>query len=250
MNLLKKISFWIIFLFLFKFLFFISISFSSQGISASNEQEIRLPSLVLIGVVVSKNASSSVATLQNKQSGKTDIIKIGERILDFTLHKVFDNRIILKKGERSFQIILGKGRMIKVLKPAQKKPDEAQLPALTDKPVGGPGLDANIIRKEFNRSEIERRLEKEWALIIEKTRFVPNMVKGNISGFKILDFPENTILTEMGLVKNDILKEINGAELNNIAMMFDLFDRFKNDSQFNVSILRGGKLLRILYLLK
>jgi type II secretion system protein C len=250
MNLFKKISFWIIFLLLFKFLFFISISFSSQGISASNEQEIRLPSLVLIGVVVSKNASSSVATLQNKQSGKTDIIKIGERILDFTLHQVFDNRIILKKGERSFQIILGKGRMIKAVKPVQRKADEAQLPALKDKSIGGPGLDANIIRKEFNRSEIERRLEKEWALIIEKTRFVPNMVKGNISGFKILDFPENTILTEIGLVKNDILKEINGAELNNIAMMFDLFDRFKNDSQFNVSILRGGKLLRILYLLK
>ncbi len=235
---------------LFEFMFFISISFSSQGISASNEQEIRLPTLVLIGVVVSNDASSSVATLQNKQTGKTDIIKIGERILDFTLLQVFDNRIILKKGERSFQIILGKGRMIKAVKPVQRKPDEAQLPALKDEPIGGSGLDANIIRKEFNRSEIEKRLEKEWALIIEKTRFVPNIVKGNISGFKILDFPENTILTEIGLVKNDILKEINGAELNNVAMMFDLFDRFKNDSQFNISILRGGKLLRILYLLK
>lgn len=250
MNLFKKISFWIIFLLLFKFLFFISISFSSQGISASNEQEIRLPSLVLIGVVVSKNASSSVATLQNKQTGKTDIIKIGEKILDFTLHQVFYNRIILKKGERSFQIRLGKGSLLKAVKPVQKKPGEAQLPAPKNNPLESPGLDANIIRKEFNRSEIERRFEKEWALIIEKTRFVPNMVEGNISGFKILNFPENTILTEIGLVKNDILKEINGVELNNVAMMFDLFDRFKNDSQFNVSILRGGKLLHILYLLK
>lgn len=250
MNLFKKVSFWIIFLLLFEFMFFISISFSYQRRSASNEHEIRLPSLVLIGVVVSKDASSSVATLQNKQTGKTDIIKIGENILDFTLHQVFDNRVILKKGERSFQIILGKGRMIKAVKPLQKKPAEAQLPVPKDEPIEGPGLDANIIRKEFNRSEIERRIEKEWALIIEKTRFVPNMVKGNVSGFKILNFPENTILTEIGLVKNDILKEINGVELNNVAMMFDLFDRFKNDSQFNVSILRGGKLLRILYLLK
>lgn len=250
MNLFKKISFCIISLLLFEFLFFISISFSSQRISASNEQEIRLPSLVLIGVVVSKNVSSSVATLQNKQTGKTEIIKIGERILDFTLHQVFYNRVILKKGERSFQIILGKGRMIKAVKPVQRKQDEAQLPVPKNNPLERPGLDPNIIRKEFNRSEIERRFEKEWALIIEKTKFVPNMVKGNVSGFKILNFPENTILTEIGLVKNDILKEINGVELNNVAMMFDLFDRFKNDSQFNVSILRGGKLLHILYILK
>ncbi len=250
MNLFKKVRFCMISFLLFEFLFFISISFSSQRISASNEHEIRFPSLVLIGVVVSKNASSSVATLQNKQTGKTDIIKIGERILDFTLHQVFYNRIILKKGERSFQILLGKGRMIQAVKSVQNKPDEAQLPVLKDEAIEGSGLDTNIIRKEFNRSEIERRFEKEWELIIEKTRFVPNMVKGNISGFKILNFPENTILTEIGIVKNDILKEINGVELNNVAMMFDLFDRFKNDSQFNVSILRGGKLLRILYLLK
>ncbi len=250
MNLFMKVRFCIISFLLFEFMFFISISFSSQGISASNEQEIRLPSLVLIGVVVSKDASSSVATLQNKQTGKTDIIKIGENILDFTLHQVFDNRIILKKGERSFQIFLGKGSMIKAVKPVQKKPDEAQLRVPKDESIENPGLDANIIRKEFNRSEIEKRLEKEWAEIIEKTRFVPNMVKGNISGFKILNFPENTVLTEIGIVKNDIIKEINGAELNNVAMMFDLFNRFKNDSQFNISILRNGKLLRILYLLK
>ncbi len=249
-NLFKKVRFWLISFLLFEFLFFISISFSSQRISASNEQEIRLPSLVLIGVVVSTDTSSSVATLQNKQTGKTSIIKIGERILDFTLAQVFDNRIILKKGERSFQILLGKGSVIRAVEPVQRKPAEAQLPMPKNNPLESPGLDANIIKKEFNRSEIERRLEKELALIIEKTRFVPNMVKGNISGFKILSFPEKTILTEIGIVNNDIIKEINGVELNNVAMMFDLFNRFKNDNQFNVSILRGGKLLRILYLLR
>lgn len=250
MNLFKKASFNIILFLLFTFLFLIPVSFSSQRISASNEQEIRLPSLVLIGVVVSKDPSSSVATIQNKQTGKINTIRIGERILDFTLDQVFANRIILKKGERSFQILLVKGSGIKAVQPIQRKPAEAQIPAPKDRPVESPGSDANIIRKEFNRSEVERRLEREWAEILEKTRFVPNMVKGNISGFKILNFPENTILTEIGIIKNDVIKEINGVELNNVAMMFDLYERFKNDNQFNVSILRGGKLLRILYLLK
>ena len=250
MSLFKKVSFGIILSLLFTFLFLIPVSFSSQRISASNEQEIRLPSLVLIGVVVSKDASSSVATLQNKQTGKTDTLRIGERILDFTLDQVFANRIILKRGEKSFQILLGKGSGIKAVQTIQRKPAGAQMPLPKDTPVENPGLDPNIIRKEFNRSEVEKRLEREWAEILEKTRFVPNMVKGNISGFKILSFPENTILTDIGIIKNDVIKEINGVELNNVAMMFDLYDRFKNDSQFNVSILRGGKLLRILYFLK
>ena len=250
MNLCKKVIFCTISLLILKSLFFISVSFSSQRISASNEQEIRLPSLVLIGVVVSKDASSSIATLQDKQTGKTHVLKIGEKILDFTLDQVLKNRIILKKGDRSFQILLGKGSMIKAVNPVQKKPVEVPMPFPQNEPVVGAGLDANVIRKEFNRSEVERRLEKEWSEIIEKTRFVPNMVKGNISGFKILNFPEKTILSEIGIIKNDIIKEINGVELKNLAMMFDLYERFKNDSQFNVSILRGGKFFRILYLLK
>jgi len=250
MSLFKKVSSGIILFLLFTFLFLIPVSFSSQRISVSNEQEIRLPSLALIGVVVSKDASSSVATLQNKQTGKIYTLRIGERILEFTLDQVFNNRIILKKGERSFQILLGKGSVLKAVQPVQRKPAEVQIPLPEDKPVESPGLDPNIIRKEFNRSEVERRLEREWAEILEKTRFVPNMLEGNISGFKILNFPENTILTEIGIVKNDVIKEINGVELNNVSMIFDLYDRFKNDSEFNVSILRGGKLLRILYLLK
>ena len=250
MNLFKKVSFCIIFLLLFEFLFFVSVSFSFQRISASNEQEIHLPSLVLIGVVVSKDASSSVATLQNKQTGKTNTLRIGERILDFTLHQVFDNRIILKKGGRSFQILLGKGSVIKAVEPVQEKPAEVQMPVPQDEPVESPGLDANIIKKEFKRSEVERRFEEEWSLIMEKTRFIPNLVDGNVSGFKILDLPEKTILSEIGIIKNDVIKEINGVELNNMEMLLDFYNRFKNDNQFYVSILRGGKLLRILYLLK
>lgn len=250
MSLFKKVSFGIILFPLFAFLFLIPVSFSSQKISASNEQEIRLPSLVLIGVVVSKDASSSVATLQNKQTGKTITLRIGERILDFTLDQVFKNRIILKKGERSFQLLLGKGSLIKAVEPVQRKPAEVQMPVLKDEPIESPGLDANIIKKEFKRSEVERRFEEEWALIMEKTRFIPDLVNGKVSGFKILDFPEKTILSEIGIVKNDIIKEINGVELNNMEKLFDFYNRFKNDNQFEVSILRGGKLLRILYLLK
>jgi general secretion pathway protein C len=250
MSLFKKVSFGIILFLLFTFLLLIPVSLSSQRISVSNEQEIRLPSLALIGVVVSKDGSSSVATVQNKQTGKIYTLRIGERILDFTLDQVFNNRIILKRGERTFQILLRKGSVLRAMQPVQRKPAEVQIPMLKDKPVDSPGLDPYIIRKEFNRSEVERRLEREWAEILEKTRFVPNMVKGSVSGFKILNFPENTILTDIGIIKNDVIKEINGVELNNMAMIFDLYDRFKNDNQFNVSILRGGKLLRILYLLK
>jgi type II secretory pathway component PulC len=144
MNLYKKVIFCTISLLIFKSLFFISVSFSSQRISASNEQEIRLPSLVLIGVVVSKDASSSVVTLQDKQTGKTHVLRIGEKILDFTLDQVFKNRVILKKGERSFQILLGKGSMIKAVKPVQKKPDEVQMPVPQDLSGESPGLDPNV----------------------------------------------------------------------------------------------------------
>jgi type II secretory pathway component PulC len=79
---------------------------------------------------------------------------------------------------------------------------------------------------------------------------VPNVVGGKASGFKITNLPEKTILSDMGILKNDIIKRINGAELNDMDAIFSLYNQLKDESRFEVSVERNGKLLRILYVLK
>lgn len=250
MNSFKKASLYFILLILFEFIFLTPGLPNNQRMPAPKKNEGLLPSLSLIGVVVSKNPSSSLAILKNVQTGNTKIVRTGESILGMRLVQVYNNRIILQKNERAFQIFLGMGKLSSIEEKLPKKPEaDNTAEQIENLPVENQ-LNKNAITKEFNRAEVERRIEAEWALIMREIRFVPNLVKGKVSGFKITKLPAKSILSEIGIHKNDIIKEINGIELNDVQKLFSLYDKFKDDNQFKVSVERKGKLIQLSYILK
>jgi len=248
-NLLKKVRLKWIPLLLSGF-FIISTAFGIQRAVTAQEQGGRLPSLSLVGVIVSKDVSASVAILKNEQTGQIQTLSVGEKILDFTLSQVLENHIVLTRGEETYKIFLGRGRITRAQAPPQKKPVEAPPPAPEKKPVEQRRPESDVIRMEFDRAEIERRLEEELPLIMQEARFVPNMEEGRVNGFKITGLPKKSILSQVGIRRNDIVKKINDVELDSVEGMFDLYMKFKDESSFEVTIERSGKTIRILYTLR
>lgn len=247
---ITKKSKFLIFLVLLGFLILASSSFSFQEKRNLIEDNNYFPSHSLIGVILSDDPTSSIAILKNEKNKKMIMLKIGESILGMKLVQVFENKIILKKGERSFQIFLGQSNLFNVNDKLKKKPNKT---SAKDPQADLPMSDRSKVdlpTREFIRSEVERRIQEEWSLIIKETRFVPNIVNGKISGFKITKLPSKTILTDTGILKNDIIKEVNGIELNDMRTLFSLFDRFRDENQFEVHIERNGKLHRLFYILK
>lgn len=230
-------------------LFFSPFAFSLQNPALPQDQESRLPPLSLVGVIVSNEASSSIATLKNEQTGQILILRTGENILDFTLSQVLENSVILKRGEQTYRIFLGRGRLIRTAEPPQKKP-EVLPPVPEKKPAERQRPGSDVIQMEFNRDEIERRLEEELPQIMKDARFVPNLEEGKVRGFKIIRLPAQSILSEVGIRRNDIILKINDDELNSVEGMLDLYMKFKNENHFEVSIERRGKIFRIQYTLK
>ena len=248
-NLFKKIRLNLIPLLLSGFFIFSTASILQRAASAQEEGG-RLPPLSLVGVIVSKDVSTSVAILKNEQTGQIQTLSIGEKILDLTLSQVLGNHIVLTRGEETYKIFLGRGRITRTQAPPQKKPVETPPPAPEKKPVEQRSPEGDVIRMEFNRAEIERRLEEELPLIMQEARFVPNMEEGRVSGFRITGLPEKSILSQVGIRRNDIVKKINDVELDSVEGMFDLYTKFKGESRFEVTIERSGKIIRILYILR
>ncbi len=248
-NLLKKVTLkWIPFL-LFGF-FIISTASVLQRAVTAQEQGGRLPRLSLVGVIVSEESSASVAILKNEQTGETQTLSVGEKILDFTLSQVSGNHIVLTRGEETYRIFLGRGRITRTQAPPQKKPLEVPPPAPEKKPVEPPSPESDVIRMEFNRAEMERKLEEELPLIMQEARFVPNMEEGRVSGFRITGLPAKSVISQIGIRRNDIVKKINDVELDSVEGMLDLYMKFKDESRFEVTIERSGKTIRILYILR
>lgn len=248
-NLFKKARLKWIPLLLSGFLVFSTI-FSLQGAVTAQEQGGRLPRLSLVGVIVSEDASASVAILKNEQTGEIQTLSVGEKILDFTLSQVLKNHIVLTRGAETYKIFLGRGRITRTQAPPQKKTVEAPPVAPEKKPVEPRRPESDVLRMEFNRAEIEKRLEEELPLIMQEARFVPNMVNGRVSGFRITGLPTKSIISQIGIRRNDIVKKINDVELDSVEGMLDLYMKFKDESRFEVTIERSGKTIRILYILR
>lgn len=235
---------------LFELLIFTSTSFSLQEMRDPTEDKNYFSSYSLIGVILSQDPSSSIAILRNEKSKSTIMLKIGESFLGMKLVQVFENRIILKKDEESFQIFLGQSKLVNINEKLKKKPKtiSAEEPQVAPPESDQPKVD--LPKREFIRSEVEKRIQEEWSLIIKETRFVPNIIDGKISGFKITGLPAKSIISDTGILKNDIIKEINGIELNDMRTLLSFFDRFRDENQFEVHIERNGKSHRLFYILK
>lgn len=227
-----------------------SSSLSYQNILSSEEQKNVLPQLSLYGVIVSEESSSSLAVLKNEKTGKIIFLKTGESIYDLKLIHVLKNRVMLQREKKPFLIFLGRNNLIGAGIISQNKTEKLHGTEQKDDRKVSDQLKDNFITREFKRSEIEKRIKAEWSNIMKETRFVPNQIDGKISGFKITKLPRNSILSEIGIYKNDIIKEINNIELNDVSNLFGLYNKFKYANQIEVLIERQRKLYRVLYILK
>ena len=85
---------------------------------------------------------------------------------------------------------------------------------------------------------------------MSSARIIPNMSAGKMEGFKISKLPEDSILSELGVRKNDIIKEINGTQINDLESLMSLYQRIWSENLFNIVLERNGKIVRMQFVLK
>jgi len=250
MNFSKTSNFCFIFLIMLESLFLISSSFGFQKVSVPEEHKNHIPPLSLIGVIVSEGTSSSVAVLQNKDTGKTVMLTIGESILNLKLTHVLEDGVVLKKGEKIYWIFIGRSIRLNTKEKVQRNLREQGEADRKHNPLTSDRLNSNSSKREFIRSEVQRRIKREWPLIIEGTNVVPNYVDGKMNGFRVVSLPEKSIASEIGIYKDDVIREVNGVKLKDLSTLVWLHSQIFVEDRFEVLIERNKKLIRQVYVLK
>lgn len=223
-------------------------SFGSQLNSTKDGFGEELSHLVLNGTIVSEDGHSSVAILRDDRNRENIILSIGDTISNFELVRVFENRIVLQKNNETFQLFLGRSGIIKTVKkealiPYKEKVNEIKIETLETKKD-------SVVKKEYLRSYVVKRILDEWKMILQQIVFIPNIVDGRTKGFKMTKIPEGSFLSEMGIKSNDIILKLNNEELVDIFYLSTLIDKYKNDDRVEMTIERSGELVQYLYLLK
>ncbi|MDH5510675.1 MAG: hypothetical protein OEZ32_10025, partial [Nitrospinota bacterium] len=99
-----------------------------------------------------------------------------------------------------------------------------------------PTGDGAMISKRYLEGQL-----KNMNQLLTQVRAVPNLDNsGNTNGFKLFAIQKGSIFEKIGLSEQDVVQSINGVELNSAEKGLELFQVLRNESNFNVDVLRGG----------
>ena len=100
-------------------------------------------------------------------------------------------------------------------------------------------LSPSYIYREYERTEIKRKLLHDLPLLIREAKIRHKLVKGRPSGLEITKLPRECIIFDLGFRRNDIISEINGKPLNSLGILFALYCMLESENRIEVKLERN-----------
>jgi len=107
-----------------------------------------------------------------------------------------------------------------------------QQPALIEAPLPPGGI-------RLSRAAINASLRSPEQLLGE-SRISPEIRAGRIIGFRIAAVAENTIVKKMGIRAGDIIRSVNGHQLDSLERSARIWEQVKRATEVHMTIERGG----------
>jgi type II secretion system protein C len=186
-------------------------------------------SLVLEGVIVAGNPSSSIALIRRAGSKRARPLRVGQEFSGYVLLEVTRSSVSLAGAAGRMRLYLA-GQGVESA-PTEKAPDP-------------------WIHRDFSGSETVARFEKEIPVILSETGLTARVEGGEVRGLTLTRLPDGTLLSESGLELGDVILSINGEPLRGLDRLWDLLARFKDASELRVIVERRGKVVRFAYALQ
>jgi general secretion pathway protein C len=193
----------------------------------------------LLGTIVFKNSRFSVALIRERNSKKTQYYAIGDSLLSTRVHKIERFRVVLDNGGRLESL---------ELKAAESKIAGANI--FTPEPK----VDSNIPFEEIGpgkfiipQSIVDDALNN-FSKILTQARMVPNLTPDNkTDGFKVFQIKSGSIYEKLGMKENDIIKRVNGQDLDNFEKAAGLFTALRNEKTISIDLVRNGSRISYSY---
>lgn len=92
------------------------------------------------------------------------------------------------------------------------------------------------ISDSFKRDLLGPKMSK----VLQDAKAEPNMVGGELKGFRLVRIREDSIYLKAGLQNNDVIEEINGVPLKDAAGAIRLLQSLRNEKEIEVRVNRNG----------
>lgn len=190
------------------------------------------------------NASDmTVVTVSYK--GKTKVLAKGEAINGFVLEGAGNNFATFSKKAKTYKVLLLKGKAPKsssINSVAKKEPVQVKPKA---KEATGKVTDAGD-HKIIDRSLLDH-YAKNMDDIYKNVGITEVRDGKNLTGFKITFVRRDSPFAKLGVRRNDVIKSINGQEINSYNAAFNAYKNIGNIDNMTLVIQRGKEEMELEY---
>jgi len=185
----------------------------------------------LLGTVTGsvENARAVIQETIRKTQG---LYRVGDSVQNAVVKKILWGKVVLRVGD--------KDEILSMEVPELKKGGRTS-PSMKSANSG----DTITVA----RSEIQDSL-KNINKLLTQARIRPNLKDGKADGFTLSYIKANSFFTKLGLKRGDIIKNINGKQINTPEDAFSFYQVLESGAPLSMEISRGGKPKTINYRFK
>jgi general secretion pathway protein C len=196
--------------------------------------------LKLIGTI----AGGSEALAVIGSGGEIDFYHVGDPVADNArVVKIERLRVYIENSDSSVSIL----RLDESVADAGSSTSSTSNAADTPQSTGGKGI--NQINDTSWRISSERadQIRSNIATVMRQARVEPVVTQGRTQGFAVKYIQPGTLLTEMGLKRGDVIKQVNGITLDSPEKGLQVFQQLRESKSIDLSIERNDSPMTFQY---
>ena len=195
----------------------------------------KTPLQVRLRGTVYREKGNSVAIIEDLKTRKQDLYHVGDMISgEAKLIAVSRNKVYLERD--------GKQEILEIYEKTEEKAGgkpERRPPARRPFPTGTGIKRVSADRYRISQEELKDAFENMNQLLTQ-VRVVPNFRDGEPDGFKLESIKRGSLIHRAGLRDGDIVKRVNGIEIDSPDKAFEVYEQVRNEPLITVEVLRGG----------
>lgn len=195
----------------------------------------------LVGTMVADRPEWSFATIRDDGRSEPGVYLTGDTFMGAEILEIERLRvIILNEGRKEYLAVDGPPP------PPQRPAPTAPVATAPPRPGGAPSVAEAEVRQvgenqfEISREDVERQLAN-LNTIATQARIVPSFKNGEANGFKVFSIRPGSIYQKLGIQNGDVIKKINGYEINSPDKALEVYAKLKESSRIEVELERRGK---------
>lgn len=183
---------------------------------------------------VTGSTDRAYAVIENKNKREQGLYHKGDTIQDATIKMILRKKVVLRVDQEDEILVMEDED-----ESSQQSEDSSRQPESRDFSAA----DDNI---RIDRSEVDSVLSNINQLM-QQAKVRPYFKDGKPSGLLLTHIRKNSFFTELGLQSGDIVKGVNGKEIESVDDALEFYNRLKSSSSVDLEIERRGEKKSISY---